>query len=280
MMTEPSLELIRHPGFDVVEKRLATLRPIELVAEDREAERAQVHAELVLASGLRGERNQGRIFPTRDDAVAGHRRVTLSSRRHLHQEVQPLFRTVQRKVDAAFVLGHDAPHDGEVPLGHPAVFEADLEVALGRPRTAANHQAAGLAVQPMSDLRRIVSEALAQQMGEGLLVVRRRGVHRKPRGLVDRDDGVVLIHDVEVERDLGLGQRRTHQHHGLARTNPLARSAARPIGAISAGTDDLLCPRARKPRDPILNEPVETLAGLLGRDRKRQDDRSRIAAWG
>ena len=44
IVPKPLQELVGHAGLDVVEKRLRALGPVELVANDREADRAQVHA--------------------------------------------------------------------------------------------------------------------------------------------------------------------------------------------------------------------------------------------
>jgi hypothetical protein len=66
----------------------------------------------------------------------------------------------------------------------------------------------------------------------------------------------------------------------LASPHPFTRAAARTVGSIGARAHDLLGARPREPRNPMLNEPIQALARMLGRDRERQDDRSRIAARG
>jgi hypothetical protein len=103
---------------------------------------------------------------------------------------------------------------------------------------------------------------------------------RKPRGLIDRQDRVILVKNVEVKGHVGLLEGRTDQHHVLASPNALTRAAARTVGSIGARAHDLLCARSREPRNPVLNEPIQALARMLGRDRERQNDRSGIAARG
>jgi hypothetical protein len=105
-------------------------------------------------------------------------------------------------------------------------------------------------------------------------------MNRKPGGLVNGQNRVVLIEDIEVERHVGLLERRAHQHDVLARSYAFTRAAARTVGPIGARSHDFLGARPREPRNPMLNEPIEALARVLGRDRKRQYDRSRIATRG
>jgi hypothetical protein len=81
-------------------------------------------------------------------------------------------------------------------------------------------------------------------------------VHRKPGRLVDRQNRIILIKHIEVERDIGLLEGRAHQHHVLAGPYAFTRATARAIGSVGAGPYDFLGAGPREPRDPMLNESV------------------------
>jgi hypothetical protein len=125
-------------------------------------ERGQVHAKLMLPAALRREGHQGCAVATRKHAVARDRRVALSFRSHFHQDVEALFGAVQRERDAAGIVRHFAPDDGEVALTHATIFEVDLEGSLGRAGPAAQNQAARFPIEAVRDLRSVVAVALPQ----------------------------------------------------------------------------------------------------------------------
>jgi hypothetical protein len=132
----------------------------------------------------------------------------------------------------------------------------------------------------MGDLRSVRSEALPKQIGQCVLVIGGRRVNWKPGGFVDRQNRIVLIKDIEIEGYIGLLEGRAHQHDVLAGTHTFARAATCAVGSIGARSHDFLGARPRKPWNPMLNESIQPLARMLGRDGKRQDDRSRIATGG
>jgi hypothetical protein len=129
----------------------------------------------------------------------------------------------------------------------------------------------------MGDLWGVRSEALPEEIGQCVLVIGGGRVNWKTGGFVDRQKRIVLIKDIEVERDIGLLEGRAHQHDVLAGPYAFARAAARAVGSISAGSHDFLGSGSRKPWNPMLNESIQALTHMFGRDGERQDDRSRIA---
>ena len=231
----------------------------------------------MLPAALWSQGKQRRIVSAREDAVAGDRRIALTFRADLHQDVQTFLGAVHGKLDATFVLGHDPAHDREIPLADATVLETHLEMALGFAGTSTEQEATGFAIQAVRDLRRVGPVALAKEIGERVLVIGGRRVHRKAGRLVDRENRVVLVEDTKVQRDVGLLEGRSHQHHVLARADPFTRAAPGTIGAIGTGLHDLLGSGAGEPRNPMLDKTIEALARVLGGDRERQDDRSRIA---
>ena len=98
-MAESARKSGRHPGFDVLEKRLHPFRPVELVAHDRKPDGRKMHTKLVLATALRTEQEQSGTLAARQNLVVSDRPVTLALRRHLHQDMQALLRAIHRKFD-------------------------------------------------------------------------------------------------------------------------------------------------------------------------------------
>jgi hypothetical protein len=95
-------------------------------------------------------------------------------------------------------------------------------------------------------------------------------VHRKASRLVERQDRVVFMNDVEIERDIWLRERRPNQQDGLTRPYPLAGTPTGPICAVGASLDDFLRSCARQSWNPMLDEPIQPLSGMLGRNGERK----------
>jgi dihydrofolate reductase len=233
-------------------------------------------AKLVLPATLRGERDQRGVVLARDHSIARERGIPLSFRSDLHQDVKAFPCTVDRKLDSTLVVGHDATHDSQIAFANAPVFKAVLQIALRRARASAKHQPTGLAIEAMRNLRRILSEALSEQIGQRVLVVGGRWVHRQASGFVERKNVIILVKHVEEEWNIGLFERGSNEHHELAGPNTLARAAAAPIGSICTCPDDRLGARPGEPRDSVLDESIEALPGVLGCNGEGEDDRSRI----
>ncbi len=129
---------------------------------------------------------------------------------------------------------HLAADDGEVAFAHAAVLEIDFERTLGRVGPPAQNQAARLAIEAVRDLRRILAIALAQQIRERVLVIARGRMHGQACRLVEREDRIVLVQHVEVERHVRLFEGRAHQNHRLARPDTLARTSPGSVRAVGA----------------------------------------------
>jgi hypothetical protein len=280
IVAQPAPQRIGHPGLDVVHERFGSLRTVELVSDDRETERAQVDAKLVLPATLRGKRDQRGVFLARDDSIASQRGIPLSLGSDLHQDVKAFSRTIDGKLDFPRVLGQDATDDRQIAFPNATVFETVLQIALGRACASAEQKPTGLAIETMRDLGRILSEALSEQIGERVLVVGGRRMHRQTRRFVERENVIVFVEHVEEERNVGLFEGRANEHDELAGSNALAGPAAAPIGSICAGPDDLLSARPREPRNSVLDESIEALPGVLRCNGKGEDDRSRITTRG
>jgi hypothetical protein len=105
-------------------------------------------------------------------------------------------------------------------------------------------------------------------------------MHGQARGLVECEDRVVLVEHVEVEGDVRFFERGAHEDDRLAGPNTLAGPSAGSIGAIRACLHDLLRAGARQSWNPMLNEPVQALTGVLRRNREREEDGGRVATRG
>jgi hypothetical protein len=129
----------------------------------------------------------------------------------------------------------------------------------------------------MGDLRGVIAVSLSKQIGERVLVIAGGWMNGEPGGLVERQNRVVLVEDLEIDRNVGLLEGRAHENDCLARPHPLAHASACAIAAVGTGPDHLLGASPREARDPVLNELIQALARVLGRNWEREDDRSGIA---
>ncbi len=196
--------------------------------------------------------------------------------RHLHQHVQPLLHRREGQLDPTLVVVHLSGHDGEIGLVDPSVFERALEPALRVEVLAADHHAAGLPIESMGDVGRLVAVLLAEQIGQRVAVVGRRRMHRQPGRLVDAEHVVVLVDHAEVEGRRRLLEPRPDEDDRLPDPRALRGSAPAPIGAVAAGANDLVRASAGEARDAVLDEAVEAEPRQLPRHVEGQDDPVRI----
>ncbi len=281
IVPEPPAQGGRHPRVDVLEERLRPLAPVELVTDDRMADRGEMHAELVLPSGL-GEELEHRVLACPcDDAEASARvEPVVVGLAHLHHDVQAFANGSHRKVDRALVLAHHTLDDREVRLFDLAIDERLLQRSLGVEVLAAHDEAARLAVEAVRDVGRRRPIALAEQKRERVTVIRGGRMHGQPRGLVDAEDVIVLVDDVEGQRRLGLLEPRADEQDDLPRAEPIARATLGAVRSVRAGVHDLLGARPRQPRNARLQEAIEPLASELASDGEREDDRVGLAPFG
>jgi hypothetical protein len=124
----------------------------------------------------------------------------------------------------------------------------------------------------MRDVRRALAVPLAQEVRQRVAVVRRRRVHREPRGLVDDGEDRVLVDHTELARRVGLAEALAHEAHDLARMHTLPRRAGASVLAPGTRLDDLPRALAAQPRDAPLEEAIEALTLQLTGHAEREDD--------
>jgi hypothetical protein len=237
---------------------------IDLIADDGQAEGREVQADLVLASRLQLDLEQGARAEALDDAPARARLVGGLART---REPPParLVDVVDGRVDLAFVGGGHPLHQGGVPALHAMRAE---EVAQGRARGRAQGEgegARGVAVEPVhdADVRppRPPAGDVLPHPGQRRVLVARVGSRRhgeEPRRLVHHQDVVVLVQEGEgrartrarleigIPGDVGAG---LHQEAGLQR----GPAADRDLALL----DHVARPPARQLRMPLDQREVE-----------------------
>ncbi len=259
---------------------------VELVADERVADRRQVHADLVLATREGQARDQRAVFEALEHAPVGARGLAVGEDRHLELDLRDA-RLADRHVDrAAVALGH-APDDRLVLLLDLAALELAHHVGVRDGVLADQHDAAGLAVEPVAQARRAAAlelEALAialvYALDQRVREVAAGGMHDDHGRLVDRQDRLVLVEDRELVRAL-LEHRQAQllgdQHHDARAVAQVPARAllvdelagtlglvgCRGIDEHEAVADQALERGARAPVEMVRQEGVESDVDLL-----------------
>ena len=250
---------------------------VRRIADQRMADRRQVHADLVRASGLQPAAQQRRVAEALDHLVVGARGLARGHDRHRGAARRM---ATDRRVDGA-AAGDVAARERQVLAAHAARLQLADEAGLRRERPGHDQESAGLLVQPMDD-------AGARHAGEGGRVVQQRVQQRsvpvaaarmddEARRLVDDDQRLVLVHDRQRDRlrrvrTVARVRRRQHDHRfaaaGLARR--IGRDA---VDVHAAGVDPGAQPGPREFGQRLRQRRVEAQA----RGGRRQRQRARRA---
>lgn len=165
-------------------------RGVELVAEDRVADRLHVHAELVAAAGAGAELDAGGVRLPSEHAPVGQRRAAALEADHLQRAVGPV--ADERELDAALV-GLDHPGDaGDVGLADLAPLELPVEMALRELRAGKDHDAGGVHVEAVDEERAGIARLRPRL--EAILRPRRLGRNaEEARGLVQDQEMCIAV---------------------------------------------------------------------------------------
>ena len=175
---------------------------IEFVAEDRVADGGEMDAQLVAASGVRGEGNAAGRAVAGEDFVAGVRRLAVFVADFLSRAALPV--GDERVFDVAAVVGDVAVDDGDVALFHAARGKFLFVVALGGFVFGDEQEAAGCHVEAVrGHCRR--SGYLATALHAVVFVVAAAGDGEQSGGFVDDVDVRVFVVDVEIHAASQLG---------------------------------------------------------------------------
>ncbi len=201
--------------------------PVDLVADDRVAEAHRMHADLVGAPGLQGERHPGGPDAgRRQQPPVGHRPLAALADDGHALAVDRM--TAERPIDGAGGRARYAPDDG---LVH-AVDRVDAELAGKadmRPVVlGSDHHAADLAVQPVHDTRSQHAADAGQArpaMGEqcidqGIVGMARRWMDDHAGRLDQHHQMLVLEQDRELTR---LGGRDGRPRRRYVEDEPFPR---------------------------------------------------------
>ncbi len=257
---------------------------VERIADDRMADRLQVHADLVGATGLQAHAQQRRRRQRLRDLEVRDRLARGVGVGRVARAVPAV--AADRCVDGAGAGRRAALDERQVlaldaPLAQLLLHRAQNRLALGR-----QQQAAGVAVQAVHDAAAVgVDAARGERLRQRAGPVAGRGMHDQAGRLVDDEQRVVLVGDVERDgrprRRHVAGRRRLRLGHldDLAGGDDVALGPRLPVDGDQAGVDQAL--RARAAAQRLGQHVVEPLPRLVVTDRSshraRRSGRSRPA---
>jgi len=244
---------------------------VDGIADDRMADGAQVHANLVRPPRVNGhlaQRDAGQVERA-CDAGDGVPRV-LGLGRHF---LAIAWIATDCRIDAASCL-HDPPHERDVFLFDLAIVELARQLLVCRVVLGDHHDARRAAVETVDDAGPHLSADAAQArqvMQQRIDQCARRmagtGVHHHARGLVDDGEVLVLVDDLHrqrLARERGWFGVRQGDPDAIAVVERQVR-ASRPARHRDEATgDQLLQLRSRVSAEERRQEPIETFALLLG----------------
>ena len=241
---------------------------VERVADDRMADRAQVHADLVRAAGV--DRHLRERQRRRRTARARTMRVTASRLRRARADIFLRFDRIaaDRRVDAPARL-HLAPDERDVFLLDLAIVELPRQLLVRRVVLGDDHQPRRAAIEPVHDARPLLAadaaeivDVMEQRVDQRAARVPGRRMHDHARRLVDDDEVAVLVED------------RQRQRFGLRRRRRPARASSTAIAwpaftgwfgfAVAAVDADVA----------VLDQPLDLRSRLAGEHRDEKDDRA------
>jgi hypothetical protein len=129
---------------------------VELVADDRVADRGEMGAELVTAARSRCEGDERDGLVRSEDLEVGHRAPRVASVRGALEDDLEALGDSERSVDPPAREAHPAVDDREIALLDLSPLELSCEGASGLGRLDENDEAAGVAVEPVREGERAV----------------------------------------------------------------------------------------------------------------------------
>ena len=235
---------------------------VERIADNRVADGAEVHANLMRAPGVNGnvrERERGIDLEGSDDARDG---LSTSSRAIRHP--LSVVRVASNWVFDTAPCHHHTPDQRHVLLLDLAILELTGKLLVRRVVLGYHHQPRGAAIQSMHDARASLAadatqivDMMEQRIHQRPGLVSSGGMHDHAGGLVDDDDVRVLIDDRERQvfrRWLRIDQLR--QGDGDRATGLDAEVRLR---RTAVNMDE-----------PFVDEPLQLRPGLTGELRNEE----------
>ena len=178
----------------------AGARAVDGIADQRMADRLQMHAYLVRTTGFKRAFNQRTVEKAFDDAIMRARR--LAALRHGHACPLPRMPS-DRRIDRAAVFDEAARQRIVMTLDR-ARLQLAHQIGLRFGRASHDHQPAGVLVEAMDDtgarhpieLRGMVEQGIEQ----GAMPVAATGMYDQPGRLVDDHQAFIL--ENHIERDI------------------------------------------------------------------------------
>ena len=185
------------------ETRIGPSAAVRGIADERMAERGEMHADLVRAAGLEPAAQQRRVAEALEDVDVRARRLARGDDRHRRALGRM---AADRRVDRV-AAREVARGEREVLARHRARLQLAHEVGVRRQRLRDDQEAARVLVEPMHDagarhareLRRVMQQRVEQRA----VAVAGARMHDEPGRLVDDEERVVLGNDRQRDR---LGQ--------------------------------------------------------------------------
>ena len=240
-------------------------RAVHRVADDRQADRAEVDADLVRPARLEVDPEQRMLAEQLQQLEVRHRVARAVRVQGLAGRVAAV--APERRLDAAFPRAWAAADERRVgPLEAVGLDELlQALVRLVRPRD--DEQAGGVAVEPMHDSRPLLVAARCSAgenaVDEGPAPVAGRRVDDDAGGLVHDEQVLVLVRDPEVDlfrRQLGL-RLGPLELDGLPALEPAALRRLFPVDHDAASVQEPLGCCARADLRQVGEEAVEPEPG-------------------
>src|SRR5690606_33014604 len=254
---------------------------VHLIADDRVADEEHMHPDLVRASRLDLDVQEGGVAEPLQHAEVGHGRAAVGHYRHPLAVARV---AADRRVDRAFVLADHPMDQGDVALDDIALLPLLDQITSRLLVLRDDDQARGVLVQAVYDpgplpthQERDVRAQRLHDVDERAVLVPRCRVGHQARGLVEDDDVVVLVdhrnRDVLGGQIVRLGDRREENLDGVALVDAARRSGRLSVDVHIPGLDERLRVATADLRHPGGNQAVESLSVLLGRHIQNDPDR-------
>ena len=234
--------------------REACPAPIHWIPDQGVPDMRHMDADLMGSAGFQLHFNKGVRLKTLGDSIMRHGGFAVGTN---GKALSVTAVTTDGKIDGA-AAGQGALHKRQVLAVHGVGLELFDQPFVGLDGAGHHQEPAGIFINPMHDAgsRNLVEGRVVMQQGilECPVMVSRGRVNHQPLGLVDHDEGLILVDDVErngLRCDLGDHVEDRGEDHVLAAEEFLLGFCRLPIHGDDTGSDPVLNPVAGIVREEL-----------------------------
>ena len=228
--------------------------PIHRIPDQGVPDMRHMDTDLMGSAGFQLHFNKGVRLKTLGDSIMRHGGFAVGTN---GKALSVAAVTADGKIDGA-AAGQGALHKRQVLAVHGVSLELFDQPFVGLDGAGHHQEPAGIFINPMHDAgsRDPVERRVVMQQGvlEGPVMVSRGRVNHQPLGLVDHDEGLILVDDVEwngLRCDLGDHVEDRGQDHVLAAKKFSLGFRRLPIDGDDTGSDPVLNPVAGIVREQL-----------------------------